>query len=259
MRRARYYRGAIQVEDEEAWGIDFLSWALSDDQLLATQFYLLRQAAHDIPHNQQTDLLMRIRTTSMAIADSLPAFMDIRVKIHGKPDPSDLERVTKFRSANQGKVKPRIDEQLAQLEQDLKTIYLTSRTEKIRQYLGELPVNHPAGYQLRVVLNAFGGGKTAAPADIRTRCAALTHLLWSIRQNLPRTETPAKRLKLMDLSLEAENLLFTELSGWRPVTLRALLEKNYQLAKAAAGTGLLELHEWAALEAALYPRRTSLS
>lgn len=253
MRRARYYRGAIQVEDEEAWGIDFLSWALSDDHMLATQFYLLRQAAHDIPHNQQTDLLMRIRTTSMAIADSLPEFMDIRVKIHGKPDPSDLERVTKFRSVNQGKVKPKIDELLTQLEQDLKTIYLTSRTEKLRQYLGEFPVNHPAGYQLRVALNAFGGGKTAAPADIKTRCAALAHLLWSIRKNLPRTETPAKRLKLMDLSLEAENLLFTELSGWRPATLRALLEKNYQLAKAAAGTGLLELQEWAALEAALLP------
>ncbi|MCB9088794.1 MAG: phosphoenolpyruvate synthase [Calditrichae bacterium] len=255
MRRARYYRGAIQAEDEEAWGIDFLNWALSDNQLLATQFYLLRQAAHDIPHSHQTDILMRIRTTSMAIADSLPAFMDIRVKIHGKPDPSDLERVSKFRAANREKLPPRIDEKLAQLEQDLKTIYLTSRTEMLRQFLGEFPVNHPAGYQLRVVLSAFGsaGSKPATPADIKTRCAELAHLLWSIRKNMPQTETPAKRLKLMDLSLEAENLLFTELSGWRPGTLRALLEKNYLLAKAAAGTGLLELHEWAALEAALYP------
>ncbi|HEX9972702.1 MAG TPA: phosphoenolpyruvate synthase, partial [bacterium] len=63
-RRARYYRGAIQAEDEEAWGIKFLTWLLSQDEILNTQFFLVRQAAKDIPHVTIDNRMNKIRAVS---------------------------------------------------------------------------------------------------------------------------------------------------------------------------------------------------
>lgn len=39
LRRARYYRGAIQAEDEAAWSAQFLSKQLADTQMIAEQFF----------------------------------------------------------------------------------------------------------------------------------------------------------------------------------------------------------------------------
>jgi hypothetical protein len=96
-RRARYYRGANKVEDEEAWGIKFLTWLLSQDEIVKTQFLLVRQTAKDIPHVGNDNRLNNIRAVFKTISDSLPSFIDIRVKIHDQPDASDLQRVRAFR------------------------------------------------------------------------------------------------------------------------------------------------------------------
>ena len=61
-RRARYYRGAVQAEDEEAWGNDFLTWLVSQDDVLEEQFFLARQIAKDVPHSGEMDRSTRGRT-----------------------------------------------------------------------------------------------------------------------------------------------------------------------------------------------------
>jgi hypothetical protein len=50
LQKGQYYRGAFQVEYEEAWGIEFLNWLLKDDDVPEQQFFLMRQAVKDIPH-----------------------------------------------------------------------------------------------------------------------------------------------------------------------------------------------------------------
>ncbi|MBK7343747.1 MAG: hypothetical protein IPJ06_12080 [Saprospiraceae bacterium] len=92
LRRARYYRGAIQEEDESAWGITFYNWLLRDEQAIKNRFFLLRQSARDVPHAADDNVAQRIRAASRYIADTFPSFMDLRVKIHGQPDVSDLEK-----------------------------------------------------------------------------------------------------------------------------------------------------------------------
>ncbi|HQU52407.1 MAG TPA: hypothetical protein PK643_05300, partial [Saprospiraceae bacterium] len=38
LRRAQYYRGAIQLEDEEAWGKQFLEWLVSDESRIQNNY-----------------------------------------------------------------------------------------------------------------------------------------------------------------------------------------------------------------------------
>ena len=80
LRKAQFYRGAYQAEDEEAWGLAFYQWLLKDARLLEEKYFLIRQAAKDIPHKGDTNLKQDIRLDSKIISDSYPAFLDIRVK-----------------------------------------------------------------------------------------------------------------------------------------------------------------------------------
>ena len=90
LQRAQYYRGAIQSEDEEAWGIDFYKDLLKQDNILEANYYLIRQSLKDIPHAGDDNIAQRMRSESKVIAELFPKFMDARVKIHGQPDVSDI-------------------------------------------------------------------------------------------------------------------------------------------------------------------------
>jgi hypothetical protein len=256
-RRARYYRGAIQVEDEEAWGIKFLSWLLSQDEIVNTQFFLVRQAVKDIPHVANDNRLNNIRAVSKTISDSLPSFIDIRVKIHGQPDASDLQRVRAFRQKNQEKIKPNIEKLFQTLEQDLEIAYQQTNLQSLGKYLNKLPANHSLTLQLKDLINrASSADKMNMNRQVflQNILKDISDLLWSIRVDLLTVSKPADRLMLLDLSLELEDILFRNIQGWRAQKVSELLQKNYTLAKAAAGCGFLEIWEWEKVKSILQPQ-----
>ena len=247
LRKARYYRGAVQAEDEEAWGHSFLVWLLARDDLLKSQFFLLRQACADIPHGGQEDRLMRIRALAKTIADSLPAFMDLRIKIHGLPDSTDLVRVADFRRRHVGALSPEVDLLMQQLAADLGSVYSTPKMQKMRRLVDRLPADLPVAVRYRQVLaSADGAGDGAS-------IARLAELLLYTRESALRVSIGETRLTLMDLSLETERLIFTAQGAWKPGTLWGLLQKVSVLTKAAAGCGYLEMHEWKGLAPRLDP------
>ena len=91
--KSQFYRGAIQSEDEEAWGIDFYKWLLSKDKLIVENYFLIRQSLKDIPHSGDDNLAQLMRSQSKVLSDLYPAFMDLRVKIHAQPESSDIDKV----------------------------------------------------------------------------------------------------------------------------------------------------------------------
>ncbi|RMF65103.1 MAG: phosphoenolpyruvate synthase, partial [Calditrichaeota bacterium] len=283
MRRARYYRGAVQIEDEEAWGERFLTWLLAKDDFLTTQFFLCRQMSKSIPHHVKVDQAMHIRALAKAIADSVSLFMDIRSKIHGEPDATDIERVKSFRRRYRDKLTPEVEEKLATLEAELEAFYRELNVQHLKKYLATFPLNTPVGFQLRTALqmvDATNPGEhpeedsaEQAPAanhdtnedhgqtSVASRFQDLAHLLWVIREHIASPHAPDLRLAMLDLSNEVESILVRMAAAWQPTTLEALLEKDYALAEAAAGCGYVEIWEWQKLEPALYPlpRREQMS
>ncbi len=261
MRRARFYRGAVQAEDEESWGIAFLNWLLAKDDLLDAQFSLCRQICKDIPHAAHEDRATRIRALAKSIADSLQAFMNIRVKIHGKPDATDLHRVRAFHHLYENKLSSRLNRELTTLEGDLESVYQKVTVQSLRRYQPIFPANTSVGFQLRTVIDEGDSSRTdslsgagldrqAAPSLQQTASQNenLAKLLWIIRKQILAEKNAAVRLIMLDLSIETENVLFREIYKWKPETIRQLLQKNYVLAEAAAGCGFFEIWEWEHLE-----------
>ncbi|MCB2147815.1 MAG: phosphoenolpyruvate synthase [Deltaproteobacteria bacterium] len=241
VRKARYYRGAVQVEDESAWGADFLKSVLGDDLLVETQFFLLRQAARDIPHFADDDRWKAIRARSQAISEALPAFMPLRVKLHGQPDPADGAALKDFLAAHPN-LSPELHADIAGLIQDLEAAFHTGEKERLQGFLKRLPRDSPSRARLAdLVAAAAGGGKPEPPA---AHWRDLAGFLLQLRLDIRQATRPARRLALVDLSNTVEDILFLQTAAWRPATVGELLEKLAITAKGCAGAGYLELWEW---------------
>jgi hypothetical protein len=238
MRRGYTFRGAVQAEDEEAWSRQFLEWLVARDDLLASRFFFVRQLARDLPRSDSSERASLIRGLAAAIAEEVPAFMPLRLKIHGQPEPSDLEAVRAFRKARKDGLRPEVAQKLEQLENEMATAYAAASLERFVRYAGRYRPDRPVGQGLRAVLSDREPAKAAA---------ALCDLLWTIRQEVASgRHPPATRVSLLHLSNEAEAVLLTLIGRWATPTLRAGLVKADALARAAAGSGALEVWEWQA-------------
>jgi len=252
IRRARYYRGAIQAEDEEAWGKGFLLWLVADDTKLTNQFFLLRQAVRDIPHRESDDRWQRIRGSALVIADSIPDFMNLRVKIHGQPDISDIAAVEAFYRQKRSQITPAVNQLFLNLLSDLKFAYRSIQIESLSKYIGVFGENPLLDTRLASLLNQCH--LKAAEDSIGETCiSGLAQLLLDLREQLTYLEKPEQRLAAMNLSLDIEQLMLTKVHLWHPQTPRALFLKHYVLTEAAAGCGYLELWEWHAIRNILDP------
>ena len=93
IQKAQYYRGAVQVEDEEAWGVDFYKWLLTGDTSITKNYFLIRQSLKDIPHKGDNNVAQLMRSQSKVLSDLFPQFMNLRIKIHGQPEFVDIQKV----------------------------------------------------------------------------------------------------------------------------------------------------------------------
>lgn len=237
LQKARYYRGAFQIEDEEDWGRRFLIWLMEKDSEISENYFLIRQLVFWIPHRQQDDRLLRVRSVSKKIAELDQRFMDIRIKIHGHPDKSDIYAVRMFRDRFQTQFDRDVRTQLDQLEADLVFLYRDSQFESLDDYYGK--INRVPNVQkgLQALIQTKWGSAEA-------RCRKLADLLIDLRNELHQPLKGADRLTLMDLSLDIENILFRQITEWKTSDLRTAFEKTAVLARAAAGCGFIETWEW---------------
>ena len=238
-RRAQYYRGAIQVEDENAWGIEFYQWLLNDAQKLKTHFFLIRQSAKDIPHKADNNNAQLVRTLSSEIAEALPAFQDLRIKIHGMPDKSVIQQVTQFKETNSKIITAPVSALFDELLRELQIMFRPFQISDIAVYRKRLPLNLEAD---RILLSFIQQYPTlSSPSQ---RCQLISHTALQLRRQITSTMKSAARLSMIDVSNKMESLINTEVVQWKAVTLTELLSQVYCLSEAAAGFGFIELWEW---------------
>ncbi len=242
LEKARYYRGAMQVEDEEEWGRDFFRWLLRREDDVRTNFYLIRQAARDIPHRGDTDLSRNIRAVSRTIADEYPKFQDLRIKIHGRPEAGDAAAVREFlQEYNSDLIKRGLDDDMVRLAADIDQAYGGASLKNLQEVIGDIRADALLHDRLTTFLRSHGGG---GDADRPDRLTAAADLLYDIRRELLNEPNATTRLNLLDVSLELETLLFREANDWEAVSPREQMEKICYLGRAAAGAGFLENWEF---------------
>jgi hypothetical protein len=98
-RRARYYRGALQVEDEANSGRALLLELLSEPGRQENRFILMREAVRFIPHGHRSTPITEMRQLSRSLAENDQNFETLRIKLHVKPEAADAQRVRDYAGA----------------------------------------------------------------------------------------------------------------------------------------------------------------
>ncbi|MBC8770152.1 phosphoenolpyruvate synthase [Arenibacter sp. BSSL-BM3] len=251
LQKGQFYRGALQAEDEEAWGVDFYKWLLSNTENLTKNFYLIRQSLKDIPHNGDDNLAQIIRSDSKVISDLVPEFMDLRVKIHSQPDAGDINRVKDFKANNSNKLS---NENKAKIDALVSTMTNFYKPVDIAQIQKSTPLvkDSPIGVSIKTFAASYSGEKNAA-----VLIPATAELLLDIRQAVLKEENAIARLQLLDASLKLEEIIFKNSPQWQPEDLNGLLDKVCYLGMANAGAGYIELAEWEQLNLSIKGSNTS--
>lgn len=253
LRRAQFYRGAFQAEDEKDWGIQFYQWLLANDDIIKQQYFLIRESIKDIPHQAETDKVQNIRSLSRIIADEYIPFMDLRVKIHGQPDSHDIINVKKFKENHKAKLTPELlkqfDELIADMEFVNKPVDLTILGNYFHKALGSSKLKMSIASFIKMhIQNKF----------TNENITMATNLIWSIRKEIQNEKQPKIRLALLDFSIKLEQIIFREIDHWKTTNVNDLLSKNYALCKATAGVGLLEEWEWEYIEKSITPPKSEI-
>ena len=238
LQKAKYYRGAFQDEDENEWGVKFLNWVLAEKKLELTNFYLLKQTFKNVPHKTENSNIQKVRALSLEIAESNPKFMNLRIKIHGQPEFSDLQQVKDFKYRNTIQLSEEANMKLDELIREMELLYKLSDWQSLGSFVKLLGANSVQGKLLQSVLGELNNTTSAAQ-----KIKLASELLLEVRKSIL-SATAKSKFVLLDLSNRIEEIIFNELPKWEVLTLSDLIEKNYYLSMAAAGCGFIELWEW---------------
>jgi hypothetical protein len=253
-RKGRYYRGAMQSEDEETWGKDYFSTILSDNSIIESDFYLLKESLKDIPHSGDSNMAQLMRSQSKVLAEELPDFMDVRIKIHGNPDKTDIVAVKKYQTSNKSKLTEDQNEKLSDLLKTLNLYYTPVNISSLIEQAKSVVSNNEFESELVALLNAY---KDEAALDKRIFDLAKTSVF--IRENMNQAKSGKDRLKMLDLSNKIESSLFIQSQEWKPQDLNELMGKIEVLSYAALGSGLIEFWEWNEIQDVLTNRNAQNS
>ena len=246
LRKGQYYRGAFQEEDEEAAGIDFYEWILTKNQVVSEKYYLIRESLKDVPHSGDNNLAQSIRSQSKAISDADNRFMKTRVKIHGQPDASDIQRVENYQNKYKSSLSSSETEKLNKLIATMRSYYKPVDGSKLMNDTKYLSNN-----SLGSSISSYTQNTDFTSAEATTKASA--ELLYTIRTKLVEEKNPRARLEILDLSLRLEEFIFKKSREWNPKTLESLMSKIYHLGLANTGAGYVELWEWNEMKNTLNP------
>ena len=251
MHKARFYRGAVQEEDERNSARNLLHAMAGNAEWVEQRYTVLRTGVRLLPHGEDTASVQKVRQLAAALAEHDRQFKSLRVKIHGSPDAGDADLVRQYAS----KLKKGQQDKYLALADEIDRVY---QSTPVSELLNRDARIFSRGLWLQKILR---DAAKALEADHSpdNRFTVTAHLLADLRDALPRIHSAGARLRVLDLSLavEAENFnASTELRGILNHTTRShRLDWMKQAAVAAYGTGLLNkrslqsvLHSMATLE-----------
>jgi len=252
LRRALFYRGAIQEEDERAAARELLIEMASRPYWIGPGFPALRAGARMLPHGTNSASIQTVRQVSASLSDKDPGFKALRAKIHGSPGAEDADAVRKYAASlgSQAEREPYLD-----LAQEIDGIY---RSAPLDTELDSMAERYTAAPWLQKILRdsaeSLRKGESAADSFKTT-----ARLLADLRSNLGRVKSSQVRLDLLDLSLRAEGENFRAASELRPALPTASRKKRVAFlayaGQAAYGTGVINMRLLKAMQSTLESMR----
>ena len=184
-RRAQFYRGALQDEDEREGARQLLLAMLASPDWVGYRYPALRAGARLLPHGKDTASIQKVRELASTLSELDATFLRLRAKIHGTPEAQDAARVREH-AARSGRrdITAQYEELAAQIEKVYVGPPLAERLEQ------EAAVMTRAPWLQQMLREAARAGSAAAsPAARYVACATL---LGRLRDALPRVGAPGR-------------------------------------------------------------------
>ncbi|MDX2456079.1 MAG: PEP/pyruvate-binding domain-containing protein, partial [Gammaproteobacteria bacterium] len=236
LRRALFYRGAIQEEDEREGGRKLLLALSAQPEWIGLRYPALRTGAILVSHGQDTASVQKVRQVSAALAEQDRGFNDLRGKIHGTPDAGDAQRVRDYAAAVDD---PAMKEKYEDLAAEIDLVY---QAVPLPQKLEETAGVFTAGVWLQKILRSAAADLEKDPAA-SNRYQVTARLLADLREALPRINSASARLRIIDLSLDIETENFSASAELREQLPKATRHQHVVWLKAAVnaayGTGAI--------------------
>ncbi len=233
LRKALFYRGAIQEEDEREGARRLLTTMARRKEWIGPRFAGLRIGARMLPHGADTASVQKVRQMAASLAEHDKHFHDLRVKIHGSPDAGDAERVRRYAA------KQKNPEKYLALAEEIDRVY---QAAPLPQLLRKDARIFSRAHWLQKILNDAAKAYEANPYP-EHRYTTTAQLLAKLRDALPRIHSHSARLRVLDLSLATEAENFRQGTALRKAMKTATRQHRInwirQAATAAYGAGLI--------------------
>jgi Pyruvate phosphate dikinase, AMP/ATP-binding domain len=236
MRKALFYRGAIQEEDERDNGRKLLIALVAQPEWIGLRYPALRIGANLIPHGKDTASVQKVRQMAASLADADPGFKNMRVKIHGSPDAGDAQLVRAYADKISD---PQSKEKYLALAAEIDRVY---QAPPLPIILEENAKVFSGGPWLQKLLRDAAAAYQAKDSP-DNHYAVTAKLLANLRDALPKIHSAEARLRVLDLSLAVETANFNASTQLRAISQQAIrkqrLSRLHNAFLAAYGTGLI--------------------
>jgi hypothetical protein len=236
LRRAMFYRGAIQEEDEATGGRDLLVAMSAQPEWIGYRYPALRIGVRLLPHGKETASVQKVRQLSASLSDQDAGFKSLRGKIHGTPDAGDAQRVRDYAA---GASDPSMKAKYLELADEIDRVYQAAPLPELLEASAKI---YSAAPWLQKLLRD-AATEYSRDAGAGNRYQATASLLAELRDAMPKIKSASARLSVLDLSLvvEAENFRASaELREQLPQASRQQRVEWLQAAvDAAYGTGAI--------------------
>ena len=199
-RKARYYRGALQTEDETRVGRDLLLALANEAEWNTNRYIVLREAVRFMPHGRQGAPISEMRQLAVTIAEKDKGFENLRIKIHNRPELSDAAQVRDY-AKTRGK---------AQLTDDYEKMALIIEEVYQPQDIGSVVASlakQLKNAELKRQISAMAE-KLDGQTDVEDRFKAVCRLMSALRDGIPKAGRAGSQLALLDTGLVLEGYLY---------------------------------------------------
>jgi hypothetical protein len=244
LRKAQFYRGAVQEEDERDTARRLLTAMAGQPAWTGHRFVALRTGVRMLPHGGDDASAQKVRNLAAALNDRDPGFQNLRVKIHNSPEAADAAAVRTWAA---GAKDPAVAGQAKALADEIDRVYAPKPfTQTLDAAAKDLAADAALAPALQAARSAFAAGGGADQ-----RLAASATLLRQLVEALPKVANGTRRLRVLDLSLAAEGehlraaaeLRSADDKGGPRPTRAAMIARLKAGADAAYGTGLIGQRE----------------
>lgn len=202
LRKARYYRGAFQAENEIDSARRLLMGLLGKEIWIQRGFVPVRAGMNLLPHGVETATVAEVRQLSLALSKKDEQFMPLRVKIHNQPGSEDAKSVREYASNVKD---PELANEYERLANNIDKVYtsesIVEQLETLKKKIRRYPeLVQSIGMAIK---------KLETAKDPGTRFMETGRLMAQIRKQLPRIKGSGLRFAAMNTSLALEVEHFT--------------------------------------------------